>query len=240
MKKFILMFATLCLITFSANAQTKKGTVLLGAGSQFSGESWTDWSITPKIGYFIQDGLAIGAEVSYSSDDEYVEKFDGDLIPVIDPATGQQETDLAGNLVFELDNAHDPYTLTNKEMRFGVFARYYAARNLFVEASLSAGETENQWWAHDVPVSTLGAGGVVVTELQDMVLTSSESSYNVRLGMGYTLVWREHFAVEPFVHLDLIVDGQRTDQTGGAANAGETTDLSGSEFIAGVNFSLFF
>ena len=62
MKKFILMFATLCLITFSANAQTKKGTVLLGAGSEFSSQAWTNWMLTPKIGYFIQDGLAIGAE----------------------------------------------------------------------------------------------------------------------------------------------------------------------------------
>ena len=232
------MFATLCLITFSANAQTKKGTVLLGAGSQFSGESWTDWSITPKIGYFIQDGLAIGAEVSYSSDDEYVDAHDGDLIPILNP-DGSHAEDIAGNLLFELDNEHDAYTLTNKDMRFGVFARYYAARNLFVEASLSASESESQSWEFDVPVMTV-VNNVTVTEMQDMVLTSSESSYNVRLGMGYTLVWREHFAVEPFVHLDLIVDGQRTEQTGGATNAGETTDLSGSEFIAGVNFSLFF
>ena len=50
MKKFILMFATLCLITFSANSQTKKGTVLLGAGSQFSETAWTDWNITPRVG----------------------------------------------------------------------------------------------------------------------------------------------------------------------------------------------
>ena len=77
MKKFILMFATLCLITFSANAQTKKGTVLLGAGSEFSGSSWTDWSLTPKLGYFIQDGLAIGAEVHFDTDDEYYPAFAG-------------------------------------------------------------------------------------------------------------------------------------------------------------------
>ena len=74
------MFATVCLITFSANAQTKKGTVLLGAGSQFSGTSWTDWSITPKIGYFIQDGLAIGAEVHFDTDDEYFPAFAGHLV----------------------------------------------------------------------------------------------------------------------------------------------------------------
>ena len=65
--------------------------------------------------------------------------------------------------------------------------------------------------------------------------------------MGYTLVWREHFAVEPFVHLDLIVDGERVtpssmsdDGTFVGMMGAETTDLSGSEFIAGINFSLFF
>ena len=231
------MFATLCLITFSANAQTKKGTVLLGAGSQFSGTAWTDWHITPKIGYFIQDGLAIGAEVNYNSDDEYVDAFAGNIVPVLD-ANGDQ-VEIGGVPQWETDGQHDGYTLTNKEMRFGIFARYYAARNLFVEASLSAGEMETQEWVRDVPVTSI-VGGIGNVTSQDMVLTSSESSYNVRLGMGYTLVWREHFAVEPFVHLDLIVDGQRTAATGGASAAGESTDLSGSEFVAGVNFSLFF
>ena len=71
------MFATLCFITFSANAQTKKGTVLLGAGSEFSETEWTTWQITPKIGYFIQDGLAIGAEVHFDTDDEYFPAFAG-------------------------------------------------------------------------------------------------------------------------------------------------------------------
>ena len=74
MKKFILMFAALCLITFSANAQTKKGTVLLGAGSQFSETAWQDWQITPKIGYFVQDGLAIGA--GYGEADNQIEHDD--------------------------------------------------------------------------------------------------------------------------------------------------------------------
>ena len=221
MKKFILMFATVCLITFSANAQTKKGTVLLGAGSQFSGTSWTDWQITPKVGYFIQDGLAIGAEVHFDTDDEYFPYF-------------------AGYLVYDDENdeynqigEHNEYTLTSNVRRFGVFARYYAARNLFIEASLSAGESQTEEWVRNVPVTNLTAGGAIV-DYEDMVLTETESSYNVRLGMGYTLVWREHFAVEPFVNLDLIVDGEEV------STGNESVDLSGSSFIAGVNFSLFF
>ena len=226
------MFATLCLITFSANSQTKKGTVLLGAGSQFSETAWTDWNITPRVGYFIQDGLAIGAEIHFDTDDEYFPAFAGYLTP--DPSG-------AG---FVVTGEHSDYTLTNNTRMFGVFARYYAARNLFMEVSLSSGTTQTEEWAEDVPV--LSVTGQPITE--DMVLQSRTQSSHVRFGMGYTLVWREHFAVEPFVHLDLIVDGERVtpsadNGTGGSLvgmMGSETTDLSGSEFIAGINFSLFF
>ena len=224
MKKFILMFATLCLITFSANAQTKKGTVLLGAGSQFSSTAWTDWQITPKVGYFIQDGLAIGAEIHFDTDDEYFPAFAGYLTP-------------DGSGGFVTTGEHSDYTLTNNTRMFGVFARYYAARSLFMEVSMSSGTTQSESWVEDVPVFDAASGGLV---LSDMVLQERTQSSHVRLGMGYTLVWREHFAVEPFVHLDLIVDGERVIPGGGAMQAAETVDLSGSEFIAGVNFSLFF
>ena len=126
---------------------------------------------------------------------------------------------------------------------FGVFARYYAARNLFMEVSLNSGTTQTETWAEDVPVFDINGN---VSE-EDMVLQTRTQSSHVRFGMGYTLVWREHFAVEPFVHLDLIVDGERTSPATEGTNGSlvgmmgaETTDLSGSEFVAGINFSLFF
>ena len=174
MKKFILMFATLCLITFSANAQTKKGTVLLGAGSQFSGTAWTDWQVTPKVGYFIQDGLAIGAEIHFDTDDEYFPAFAGYLTP-------------DGSGGFVTTGEHSDYTLTSNVRRFGVFARYYAARKLFVEVSMSSGTTQSESWVEDVPVFDAASGGLV---LSDMVLQERTQSSHVRLGMGYTLVWR--------------------------------------------------
>jgi hypothetical protein len=225
MKNLILMFATVCLITMSANAQTKKGTVLLGAGSQFSDTEWTQWAITPKIGYFIQDGLAIGAMVHFNTDDEYFPAFTGNWTAV--PGSSP--------VVFVEDGAHSDYTLTNNVREFGVFARYYAARNLFMEVNISSSTSQSEEWVEDVPVFN---GSNLV--LEDMVLQTRDQSSHVRLGMGYTLVWREHFAVEPFIHLDLIVDGERVAPGGGAMTAAETTDLSGSEFVAGVNFSLFF
>ena len=36
-------------INIFSKLQTKKGTVLLGAGSQFSETAWTDWNITQEL-----------------------------------------------------------------------------------------------------------------------------------------------------------------------------------------------
>ena len=155
----------------------------------------------------------------------YYPEFGGNLVQ--DPITNNWIT----------DGEHDAYTLTDNTRRFGVFARYYAARNLFVEMALSSGTTQSEEWVQDVPFFDVVAQDI---DVKDMVLQSRTSSSNVRLGMGYTLVWREHFAVEPFVHLDLIVDGESVTPGEGAMDNAETVDLSGSEFIAGINFSLFF
>ena len=220
------MFAAVCLITVSANAQTKKGTVLLGAGSQFSDTEWTQWSITPKIGYFIQDGLAIGALVHFDSEDRYFPAFAGNVV---------EDINNPGTFVYE--NGHSDYTLTNNIREFGVFARYYAARNLFMEVNLSSQTSQSETWTPNVLVFDVPSQSLVP---QDLVQQTRTQSSHVRFGMGYTLVWREHFAVEPFIHLDLIVDGEEVLPGSGAMTNAETIDLSGSEFIAGVNFSLFF
>ena len=50
MKKIILSLATVLAFTLTSDAQTRKGTVLLG-GSQMSNTEWTTLAITPKVGY---------------------------------------------------------------------------------------------------------------------------------------------------------------------------------------------
>jgi len=221
MKKIILTFVAITVMLFTTDAQTKKGTVLLGAGSQFSDTEWTQWSITPKIGYFIQDGLAIGAMVHFDTDDQYFPAYDGVAVP---SATAPGGVEIIG--------AHDEYTLTNNARTFGVFGRYYAARNLFMEVSMSSSTTQNETWG---TMSTYEVvGGVISLVESEGVMQARSQSTHVGIGMGYTLVWREHFAVEPFVNLDLIVDGEEV------STGNESVDLSGSSFIAGVNFSLFF
>ena len=218
MKRIILTFVAVTVMLFSADAQTKKGTVLLGAGSQFSGTEWTSWEITPKIGYFIQDGLAIGALVNFNSDDRYHPAYGGVSIPDPNSPTGWQ---IIGD--------HDDYTLTTNNRTFGVFARYYAARNLFLEVNMYSSTTQEEQWNN---VQGWDANGTPVMEMQ--VTQGRIQETHVDFGVGYTLVWREHFAVEPYVSLDLIVDGEEV------SHDNSTVDLSGTSFVAGVNFSLFF
>ena len=221
MKRIILTFVAVTVMLFSTNAQTKKGTILLGAGSQLSETEWTKLSITPKIGYFIQDGLAIGAMIHFDTDDQYYPSYDGVAVP----------NDITG--ATEIIGAHDEYTLTNNSRTFGVFGRYYAARNLFMEVNMSSSTSQSESWG-TMSSFDIDAGGNISLVQTEGVMQSRSQSTHVGLGMGYTLVMREHIAIEPYVNLDLIVDGE-TVSTGN-----ESVDLSGSSFIAGVNFSLFF
>ncbi|MEC8538068.1 MAG: hypothetical protein VXY26_04665 [Bacteroidota bacterium] len=221
MKRIILTFVAVTVMLFSTNAQTKKGTILLGAGSQLSETSWTDLAITPKIGYFIQDGLALGAMIHFNTDDQYFPSYDGIAVP--NAVTGATE----------IIGAHDEYTLTNNSRTFGVFGRYYAARNLFMEVNMSSSTTQSEEWG-TMSSFDVDAGGNISLVQTEGVMQSRSQSTHVGFGMGYTLVMREHIAIEPYVALDLIVDGERV------STGNESVDLSGSSFIAGVNFSLFF
>ena len=221
MKRIILTFVAVTVMLFSTNAQTKKGTILLGAGSQLSETSWTDLAITPKIGYFIQDGLALGAMIHFNTDDQYYPSYDGIAVP--NAVTGATE----------IIGAHDEYTLTNNSRTFGVFGRYYAARNLFMEVNMSSSTTQSEEWG-TMSSFEVDAGGNISLVQTEGVMQSRSQSTHVGFGMGYTLVMREHIAIEPYVALDLIVDGERV------STGNESVDLSGSSFVAGVNFSLFF
>ena len=221
MKRIILTFVAMTVMLFSTNAQTKKGTILLGAGSQLSETSWTDLAITPKIGYFIQDGLALGAMIHFNTDDQYFPAYDGIAVP--NAVTGATE----------IIGAHDEYTLTNNSRTFGVFGRYYAARNLFMEVNMSSSTSQSEEWG-TMSSFEVDAGGNISLVTTEGVMQSRSQSTHVGFGMGYTLVMREHIAIEPYVALDLIVDGENV------STGNESVDLSGSSFIAGVNFSLFF
>lgn len=72
MKKVVLFFAVV-IAAVSANAQTGKGTWMLGGSAGFSsgkysgGSSTTNVNISPNAGYFFADNFAAGALLSFAS-----------------------------------------------------------------------------------------------------------------------------------------------------------------------------
>lgn len=225
MKKIILSLAAVLAFTLTSDAQTRKGTVLLGAGSQFSEQNINTLAITPKVGYFVQDGIAIGALVNFQNDNT---------------------------------NKGD-YELNDATAEIGVFGRYYVSNNLFTEISLSSKSVSTESYSGindlvqvytlggaEVPQGTVGAlpafdangNPIYSTEEVFQVVESSEKSINFNLGLGYTIVWREHFAIEPFMNLTFM-NGER--KTYDSVNKFiDNDDLKGTNFNLGVNFSLFF
>jgi len=72
MKKLLLSLVAVAALTFSANAQTEKGKIILGGNvgfnsSKVDGASKADvnFSVVPSIGYFVGNNFAIGTGVGY-------------------------------------------------------------------------------------------------------------------------------------------------------------------------------
>jgi len=227
MKKIILSLAAVLAFTLTSDAQTRKGTVLLGAGSQFSEQNINTLAITPKIGYFVQDGIAIGALVNFQND----------------------------------NTNKGAYELNDNTAEIGVFGRYYVSNNLFTEVSLSSKSVSNEdfkevteanvhvWTLNGELVSpgTTGAVPAYNTDLSPVieaewdiaqVVEEATKSLNFNLGLGYTIVWREHFAIEPFMNLTF--SNGETKVYNADNKYIENHDLKGTDFNLGVNFSLFF
>ena len=229
MKKIILSIAAVFAFALTSDAQTRKGTVLLGAGSQLTETAWTDLQITPKVGYFVQDGIAIGAMVNFGSQTNSFTLNQGSPNP--------QDVEI-----------------TDTHMEVGVFGRYYVSNNLFAQLELSNASSTNEEWGTITQVTQAldqfgnpvfqdddgdGIFEPVFEERDvDQVVESSRNTTNFGLGLGYTIVWREHFAVEPYVNL-LFTTGEEKNYD--ATNfVVRSEDVKATDFQLGVNFSLFF
>ena len=106
-------------------------------------------------------------------DIDVTQAFDGDLVPVIDPVTGQQALDASGNLLFQLDGQHDGYSITRVQMNCSQdiitlcdilevgdsFCFDYVGDCYFAECE----------WTEDVPFFTIVSQTI---EFQDMLLQS--------------------------------------------------------------------
>lgn len=236
MKKLILSMAAVVAFAFTTEAQTRKGTILLGAGSDLTNTEWTDLQITPKVGFFVQDGVAIGAIVNFSN-------------------KSQDEKDPS--------DATAQVSLSSSNMTLGAFVRYYVSNNVFAELEVSSNTSKEDQYdfltslrtqkdpVTGDPVLDPATGNPIYVENNEReVYELSSTSTNFGLGLGYTIVFKEHFALEPYVKLQLTSG----DQTTYNANVINSTDLASdansyelttqkfneTAFNLGVNFSLFF
>ncbi len=72
MKKLFLIAAFLFAGFAGANAQTEKGTVLLGGGLSFqTSDGMSMFSATPNIGFFVANNIATGAQLNLFTGDGY-------------------------------------------------------------------------------------------------------------------------------------------------------------------------
>ena len=62
MKKVVMSLALSVLLVLGVNAQ-EKGAWYVGTGD-IANKAWTDWSISPTVGYGITDNLMVGMNVS--------------------------------------------------------------------------------------------------------------------------------------------------------------------------------
>ena len=64
MKKLFLSLALGLLFAFGVNAQNAQGNWYVGTGD-VANVAWTDWAISPTIGYAVTDNLVLGGSVSH-------------------------------------------------------------------------------------------------------------------------------------------------------------------------------
>lgn len=167
MKKIVIATIATTLLTLSANAQPKKGSFMVGAdllnaSAGFStnrpGSGYSTFMLSPKVGYFLSDKFAVGANVSFSG--AFSAKNFSNLMVGASPfaryyffpKSGAQ----AQRLYFFLEahagiaNAtlHDKasgrkYSATSWNAGFGPGVAYFITPNISVEGSLKANYSQS-------------------------------------------------------------------------------------------------
>ena len=74
MKKLFLSLALGLLFAFGVNAQNAKGDWYVGTGD-VANIAWTDWSVSPSLGYAFTDALVGGMNISQSVDEDIIASF---------------------------------------------------------------------------------------------------------------------------------------------------------------------
>ena len=69
MKKLFLSLALGLLFAFGVNAQNAQGNWYVGTGDIVD-VAWTDWAVSPSIGYAVTDNIVLGGSVSQVAEED--------------------------------------------------------------------------------------------------------------------------------------------------------------------------
>ena len=171
MKKLFTMLTVVAISTTLSFAQ--QGTVILGANTQLSNAPWSQVIMTPSVGYFVSDQMAIGLGFSLgtSSEDD------------------------------ELDNGTDSWTETesSSEMSISPWMRFYLNEIFFINAGITLGSGSGTDKTTDKDLSGwTDSEGILVSEKKD-----KDASFDLDIGAGASILWGKHIAFEPMFGLQM-------------------------------------
>jgi hypothetical protein len=112
------------------------------------------------------------------------------------------------------------------------------SNNLFTEIGLSSVSSSEEEYLKVNKLVEDADGNISKDESPTVVVNGSAETMDFSLGMGYTIVWREHFAVEPFVNLNF-KSGEQKSYNPNTLEV-DAFDVKSTNFDLGVSFSLFF
>ena len=69
MKKLFLSIILTIGLLFTANSQNAKGDWYVGTGD-ITNVAWTDWAVSPSLGYAVTENLVLGGSVSQIADED--------------------------------------------------------------------------------------------------------------------------------------------------------------------------
>ena len=171
MKKLI----TILLVSFLAINTTfaqvdGEGTVILGATTELSETPWSMVIMTPTIGYFLSDQIAVGLMFSLDT-----EKQD-----------------------FDVENFNSPpdkwvETTSKSEMSIGPWMRFYMGDIFFINAGVLIGSNNTTETTTDKDESGwYDSDGGLVSEKK-----LKGSTFTLDIGAGASILWGDHIAFEP-------------------------------------------
>jgi len=155
MKKLFTMLTVVAISTTLSFAQ--QGSVAIGVGSNLANVSWQNYSLTPTVGYFINDKMMVGTGFAMGSESDSYEDGNGDNV----------DTKLSG-------------------MSLSPFFRYYMNDAFFGKFGMTIASMSDVDGDNEMTTSTFGLSLGVGYSLMWNEKVCIEPSFGIETGSGST------------------------------------------------------